>query len=149
MSAVASLANPLDASSPLLNDPPLQSTLDLAVIENGKVEYGTQALFAEKAGAKAVLIIADELDLLSTFGAGSVGANVKIPVFKVNKKAGTKLITAIKVNSSLTVTVVLNQGHAGRGLKTVQGTLKECEAACDTEGDACAGFTKKGGASNT
>ena len=66
---------------------------NIAVVDRGGCEFGLKALNAQQAGATGV-VVASDVDALTTMGAGAVGNQVTIPAILVYRSTGDALAAA-------------------------------------------------------
>lgn len=145
---VSHLADPIEAEFVLVDDGMTNPTFGcdaiindvtgkIAVVERGGCEFGTKGFNAEQAGALAVFMVNDGLcgtfpvspDCVNNMGAGTLGAQVTIPVIQISQGDGVDLLAALQ--NSETVTGVIG----GSSTFAVQGWTYHGTEGVETDPD--------------
>lgn len=106
----------LDGCSAPLN--PAQLAGNIALCQRGTCEFGLKALNAQNAGAIAVLVYQNRLDLPIGMGAGASGGQVTIPVMMMSQYDGSLLAAAAATNdvwATLGTDPTMNLGEYNTG----------------------------------
>ena len=110
-------SNPAFGCNDLLNSNELEG--NIAVSIRGQCQFGEKAIFAEQAGASALIIINDDGAPFNMSG-GTFGSQVSIPVYMISTQNGQILID------------LLNQGEVVMTLGTVSsGGMVSCYGLSD------------------